>query len=170
MEVIRKKGVKRWKIVSHNKKVFYAIIVIVIILLGIMLYLIFNPKVDTNNTDNQTNNLRIANPASVYCEQNSGNLVIKTASDGSQSGICSKNDKECDEWAYFRGECSLADECSVDSDCVPAACCHASSCINQKYKTVCNLLCTQECKPNTLDCGQGSCKCVEGKCGVSLVS
>ena len=49
------------------------------------------------------------NPASVYCEQNGNKLEIKMASDGSQNGICVFPDgSECDEWAYFRGECGPA--------------------------------------------------------------
>jgi putative hemolysin len=46
------------------------------------------------------------NPASVYCEQPGNRLEIRTAADGSQSGVCIFPDgSECDEWAYFRGEC-----------------------------------------------------------------
>jgi putative hemolysin len=46
------------------------------------------------------------NPASVYCEQQGNKLEIRTAADGSQSGYCIFPDgSECDEWAYFRGEC-----------------------------------------------------------------
>ena len=46
------------------------------------------------------------NPASVYCEQQGNRLEIRTASDGSQSGVCIFPDNsECDEWAYYRGEC-----------------------------------------------------------------
>jgi putative hemolysin len=49
------------------------------------------------------------NPASVYCEQNGNTLEIRTADDGSQSGICVFPDGSiCDEWDYFRGECGLA--------------------------------------------------------------
>lgn len=48
----------------------------------------------------------IPNPASVFCEQNGNKLEIRTAPDGSQSGICVFPDAStCDEWAYFRGEC-----------------------------------------------------------------
>lgn len=48
----------------------------------------------------------IANPASVYCEEHGGTVDIRTAADGSQSGACVFPDgSECDEWAYFRGEC-----------------------------------------------------------------
>jgi len=46
------------------------------------------------------------NPASVYCEQQGNRLEIRTAEDGSQSGVCIFPDgSTCDEWAYFRGEC-----------------------------------------------------------------
>jgi putative hemolysin len=49
------------------------------------------------------------NPASVYCEQNGNKLEIRTADDGSQSGVCVFPDgSTCDEWAYYRGECGLA--------------------------------------------------------------
>jgi putative hemolysin len=53
------------------------------------------------------------NPASVYCTQNGNKLEIRTAADGSQSGICVFPDgSTCDEWAYFRGECGLAAQTS----------------------------------------------------------
>ncbi len=46
------------------------------------------------------------NPASVFCEQNGGKVEIRTAADGSQSGACVFSDgSECDEWAFYRGEC-----------------------------------------------------------------
>jgi putative hemolysin len=48
----------------------------------------------------------LPNPASVYCEQQGYTLEVRTASDGSQSGVCIfPGSSECDEWAYFRGEC-----------------------------------------------------------------
>lgn len=50
---------------------------------------------------------QMANPASVYCEENWGKLEIKTAADGSQTGYCKfENGRECEEWAYYRKECS----------------------------------------------------------------
>lgn len=48
----------------------------------------------------------LPNPASVNCEEYGGKLEIRTAADGSQSGACVFADgSECDEWAFFRGEC-----------------------------------------------------------------
>jgi hypothetical protein len=50
--------------------------------------------------------LNMANPASVYCQQQGYQVEIRTASDGSQYGVCIFPDRsECDEWAFFRGEC-----------------------------------------------------------------
>mgnify|MGYP006929348154 CR=1 FL=1 len=57
------------------------------------------------------------------------------------------------------------DECSIDADCVKATCCHASSCVNIENAPDCSgIYCSQECQPGTLDCGQGSCGCVNKKC------
>ncbi len=51
----------------------------------------------------------IANPASVYCEEHGGKLEIRTDSSGGQVGICIFSDgSECEEWAYFRGQCASA--------------------------------------------------------------
>ena len=56
-------------------------------------------------------------------------------------------------------------ECQIDSDCVPAQCCHSTSCVSKENAPDCSMIfCTQECKPDTLDCGQGSCKCQENQC------
>ena len=48
----------------------------------------------------------LANPASVNCVQKGNRLEIRTAADGGQVGICIFPDgSECEEWAFFRGEC-----------------------------------------------------------------
>jgi len=60
-------------------------------------------------------------------------------------------------------------ECQADSDCVPEQCCHATSCIPQEQKGVCNLACTMNCQAGTMDCG-GSCTCESGKCTAHLNS
>jgi len=49
----------------------------------------------------------LPNPASAYCVEQGFTSEIRTAADGSQSGVCIFPDgSECDEWAYFRGECA----------------------------------------------------------------
>jgi len=70
------------------------------------------------------NQPNMPNPASVYCEQQGYQVEIRTASDGSQTGYCIFPDgSECDEWAYFRGECgSVAQsEESTSSTKIPTA-------------------------------------------------
>ncbi len=47
----------------------------------------------------------LANPASVFCEENGGTLEIRDEAEG-QVGVCVFADgSECEEWAYYRGEC-----------------------------------------------------------------
>jgi hypothetical protein len=54
-----------------------------------------------------TGSSQLANPASVFCEDQGGTVEIRTAADGSQQGFCLFADgTECDEWAFFRGECA----------------------------------------------------------------
>lgn len=54
------------------------------------------PKADAN----------MPNPASVYCEQNDGRLDLRQDASGGVTGICVFDDgSECDEWAFYRGEC-----------------------------------------------------------------
>jgi len=61
---------------------------------------------DTIPTDNPQTG--IPNPASVNCTENGNTLEIRTADDGSQFGMCiSPDGSTCEEWAYFRGECTL---------------------------------------------------------------
>jgi inhibitor of cysteine peptidase len=48
----------------------------------------------------------VANPASVYCEQQGGTVEIRTDDEGGQVGVCVFDDgSECEEWAFYRGEC-----------------------------------------------------------------
>ncbi len=54
----------------------------------------------------EKNDVTVANPATVYCEKQGYLVETRTAADGSQSAVCIfPNGSECDEWAYFRGEC-----------------------------------------------------------------
>ena len=49
----------------------------------------------------------LPNPASAYCEEQGYTLEIRTDSDGGEYGVCIFPDgSECEEWAFFRGECA----------------------------------------------------------------
>ena len=57
--------------------------------------------------------------------------------------------------------------CETAADCVPAQCCHPSACVAKKEAPTCDdVMCTEECRGDTMDCGQGSCGCVDGQCAV----
>ena len=106
MKIERKEGIGKIKI-TYNKKIFWTIIILFIILIG-LIYAIVN-----------------------------------------------SNNKE-----------KVNFDCSENNECVPASCCHAESCISSDKAPVCNrTVCTQECS-STLDCGQGSCGCINNKCTV----
>jgi putative hemolysin len=48
----------------------------------------------------------LPNPASVYCEEHGSSLEIRSAANGGQYGVCIFPDgSECEEWAFYRGEC-----------------------------------------------------------------
>jgi uncharacterized protein len=59
-----------------------------------------------NEDDNETG---LANPASVYCQEQGGSLDIRTDDSGGQVGYCVFSDgSEVEEWAYYRGEAQPA--------------------------------------------------------------
>lgn len=61
------------------------------------------------------------NPASAYCVEQGYTSEIRTGEDGSQYGVCIFPDgSECDEWAYFRGECGPTSQTSSPTE-IPTA-------------------------------------------------
>jgi putative hemolysin len=58
--------------------------------------------------DDPTSARQLANPASENCVANGGRVVIETAGDGGQYGVCLFEDnRQCEEWALLRGACPL---------------------------------------------------------------
>lgn len=57
------------------------------------------------------NNAGLANPASTNCEEKGGTLEMRAdPSGGGQDGYCKFSDgSECEEWAFYRGECKKGD-------------------------------------------------------------
>ncbi|WP_437897857.1 hypothetical protein [Sorangium sp. So ce124] len=64
-----------------------------------------------------------------------------------------------------------SDPCKSDADCVPVCACHAAACIAKATAPTCDrgLMCTQECRPGTMDCG-GGCLCQGGRCAARLIN
>ena len=55
--------------------------------------------------ENPDENAEIANPASVYCEENGGTLTLEE-----WAWLCMFEDGSyCEEWAYYNGECQPGD-------------------------------------------------------------
>lgn len=61
----------------------------------------------------------MANPASVYCEENGGTLVPTQDEEGNEYAFCLLEDETlCEEWEYYRGECPVqnVDEEEINED------------------------------------------------------
>ncbi len=64
----------------------------------------------TLEVDNLSSDAQLPNPASAYCEEQGYRVAIRTGDQGNQYGVCVFTDgSECDEWAFFRGDCGPAD-------------------------------------------------------------
>ena len=56
--------------------------------------------------------------------------------------------------------------CEQDTDCFAGECCHPNFCVNQENIPDCEgVVCSLSCQ-GPLDCGAGSCGCVNNKCEV----
>jgi putative hemolysin len=56
----------------------------------------------------QDSKVGIANPASTNCINKGGTLNIQKGGSGGEYGICIFEDnRQCEEWALFRGECPI---------------------------------------------------------------
>ncbi len=79
-------------------------IVAVLMLIGVMLS-------GCSRDDGETGQAGVPNPASAYCEEQGYTLEIRTDENGGQYGVCVFPDgSECDEWAFYRGECGPGGE------------------------------------------------------------
>ena len=79
------------------KKIFFSILVLSLILVGCA-------KEEAKEKAGEPQ-AGLANPASVFCEEHGGELEIREGEEG-QYGVCKFSDgTECEEWAFYRGEC-----------------------------------------------------------------
>lgn len=62
------------------------------------------------SSEGPDNTAQLANPASVKCEDDGGELKMISDKEGNQTGVCVFSDYECEEWAYYRGECNLEED------------------------------------------------------------
>lgn len=72
----------------------------------LFLFIIILISACSQKTERPPEQQQLANPASVYCEEQGGTLDIRSDEQGNQNGVCVFDDgTECEEWAYYRGEC-----------------------------------------------------------------
>ncbi|MFH0906285.1 MAG: DUF333 domain-containing protein [archaeon] len=167
-----KAKIKKSKNCCYNKSVLIIICSVILIAI-IVLFFVINNSSKNNNNSNQ-----IANPASVYCEENAGQLEIVTDSVlGGQIGYCMFNDgSECEEWKYFRGECKIGEKgardrvkiCNQDLDCSPNPGCHPTECVNEIGVAASSFnaqetACTMEYRANAAY-SKEDCACVSNYC------
>jgi putative hemolysin len=86
------------------------IIGLILVVAGLVYYFGFYQKgIEQETSSEQTgteNESGLANPASVYCEEQGGEISIKTFESG-QRGFCLFDDgSQCDEWDFFQGNCA----------------------------------------------------------------
>ena len=96
-----------------NRKALSALSVLIVIVLSVSC----SPGQTT-----PTPEVKMANPASVYCEEQGGKVEFRQDASGGVAGVCVFPDgSECEEWGYFRGECepgdSLAKPAPADGRC-----------------------------------------------------
>jgi putative hemolysin len=88
------------------------VLVLVFLIGAVLCTLVFAPVRSTGaeataEITSSSEEVGLPNPAAAYCEEQGGRVEIRTASDGGQYGICIFPDgSECDEWAFYRDECS----------------------------------------------------------------
>ena len=94
------------------RKIFF-VIAIIFAFSALFYFAFYKSSKPSNQPANETSELAsndaqgVANPASVYCQDNGGEVEIITESDGSQFGLCNFSDYSCEEWTYYNGECDI---------------------------------------------------------------
>ncbi len=72
----------------------------------VMMVLIFAIALVGCGVIDEPDDVGMPNPASVYCEEQGGTLEIREDESGGQYGVCVFEDgSECEEWAFYRGDC-----------------------------------------------------------------
>ncbi|MCS7144554.1 MAG: DUF333 domain-containing protein [Archaeoglobaceae archaeon] len=80
-------------------KIFTGLVILVVAICGILVLKL------ALESESQSENLGLANPAAVYCVDLGYKYKVENTPKG-QIGVCVFPDQtECDEWAFYRGEC-----------------------------------------------------------------
>jgi len=92
-----------------KKILIISAIILVLVLGGYLTYSSIQngkeEKIETDSNEENNQDIGIANPASTYCVEQGGTIVIEEEELG-QIGYCLFDDgSKCEEWTFFRGEC-----------------------------------------------------------------
>lgn len=92
-----------------NRKIIITIIILILIAGGIYLW-----QRQTAEPDESGDKAQLANPASVYCEEQGGEVESRVIQSGAK-GFCKFEDEsECGQWDYFREECEPGEKFCKD--------------------------------------------------------
>lgn len=98
-----------------TKKIIIPLLIVVLLVCSFFFIKALRPttevtnttSIKTSGTEQTTTITGMANPASVYCIDQGGKLSIRNDASGGQYGICVFDDgSECEEWKFFRKECT----------------------------------------------------------------
>jgi hypothetical protein len=96
-------------------------IIIKIVTLILCFALLCGCSVASDKAINEQGKTGIANPASTNCINKGGTLKIQKGGGGGEYGICIFEDnRQCEEWALFRGECPIGGK-KITGYATPAA-------------------------------------------------
>ena len=88
----------------HDLILILTAIIVILVLVGVASF--FTGPTRSPKSSPAPAGAGMANPAAVYCTKMNNRYEIRTAPDGSQSGVCILPDgTACDEWEYYRGRC-----------------------------------------------------------------
>ena len=79
------------------------ITVLILIVIGVSCYFIFRQK---DNPSNETENAQLANPASVYCQEQGGTLENIAFAKGTRGFCLFDDNSQCGQWDFYRGDCA----------------------------------------------------------------
>jgi len=113
--------------------------------------------------DENNDGTGLANPASIYCEQQGGRLEIRNDASGGQYGVCVMPDgTQCDEWEFYRTQV-----CSPSGGAVgDKAVCERENCHGLDIKCGPNpaQVCTMEYQLGDKCLQYAKCGVVDGTC------
>lgn len=173
---------KNNKKLDYMKRIFKTILYALVA--GVVLFSLTYVIVDYY----KTTNYQVGNPASIYCIEQSGELIIEDSIEG-QYGICLFEDgTRCEEWDFYNGVCGEGDsiyltfseyQAAIDTSCrtvedceikdVRNCCGYFPKCVNKDFEVASPEFVAKRCEIEGLfgSCGFvafQNCDCVDNNC------